>query len=74
MSLAARYPDTYQRIDSIVQHYHRFLSLKLTYAFQPLFAVILDATAMASYQRLFTLLMKVSMHEALVCVHVCVVY
>jgi hypothetical protein len=57
---AARHPDTAARVQVEVDRVRAWMNLKLQLHFPPMFRVIFDAEAMTCYERVFALIMKVS--------------
>ena len=48
------------RLEKEVSQFRAWMNLKLTFRFPSLFKIIFDSDAMSAYERLFTLIMKVS--------------
>lgn len=57
---AARHPETAARVQDEVDRVRAWMNLKLQLAFPPMFRVIFDAEAVACYDRIFALIMKVT--------------
>ena len=49
------------RLEKEVSQFRAWMNLKLTFRFPSLFKIIFDSDAMSAYERLFTLIMKVSL-------------
>jgi hypothetical protein len=57
---AARHPETAARVQDEVDRVRAWMDLKLQLAFPPMFRVIFDSEAVACYDRIFALIMKVA--------------
>lgn len=55
-----RFPDTFLRIEAEVSQFRAWMNLKLLVQLPPMFKVIFDPETIASYERIFSLIMKVS--------------
>jgi hypothetical protein len=55
----SRYPETYVRLEKELGQIRAWLGIQLRVAFPPIFHVIFDSEALAAYQRLFSLLMRI---------------
>ena len=58
---ATRYPETQFRLEQELDSMKRWLHLKLSYSFHRLFKVIFDLESIRNYERIFSLIMKVSL-------------
>ena len=57
---SAKYPDTALRLESELSKLRVWMNLKVNFQFADIFRIIFDNEAMNCYERIFTLLMKVS--------------
>ena len=69
-----RFPDTFLRIEAEVSQFRAWMNLKLLVQLPPMFKVIFDPETIVSYERIFSLIMKVSaIKKYLIRMYVCYV-
>ena len=54
-----RYPSTYARIEAMLSNYRSWMNLKLKYQLPSIFKIIFDNDSISTYERIFSMLMKV---------------
>jgi hypothetical protein len=54
-----RYPSTYARIEAMLSNYRRWMNLKLKYQLPSIFKIIFDNDSISTYERIFSMLIKV---------------
>lgn len=59
MVSSTKHPETYSLISKIITQYHRWMHVKLELQLPSLYQILFDSTVLVSYQRMFSLLMKI---------------
>lgn len=57
---ATRFPATFNRLDSMLNRYRAWMTLKLNFKFPDIFLIIFDSESLNAYERIFSMLMKVA--------------